>query len=187
MAEKRLAVLIALADRERAEELAAYLAEYEGMLPLLRDEVDPTRLAGSSFDAVVSDRASTNGAPTVLLGESQPAAANVPAVLKATAADSVIAAAIRLTAAGYRVVPETARIADTSAGHEPAAPVQLTHREREVIALLAEGASNKLIARRLGISAHTAKFHVAAILQKLGAINRTDAIAIAMREGLVLI
>jgi len=44
-----------------------------------------------------------------------------------------------------------------------------------------------LIARRLGISVHTAKFHVAAILQKLGAVNRTDAIAIAMREGLVLV
>ena len=56
-----------------------------------------------------------------------------------------------------------------------------------MIALLAEGASNKLIARRLDISVHTAKFHVAAILEKLGAVNRTDAIAIAMREGLVLV
>ena len=67
------------------------------------------------------------------------------------------------------------------------AAVVLTQREKQVVALLAEGASNKLIARRLGISVHTAKFHVAAILQKLGAVNRTDAIAIAMREGLVLV
>ena len=63
----------------------------------------------------------------------------------------------------------------------------LTQREKQVVALLAEGASNKLIARRLGISVHTAKFHVAAILHKLGAVNRTDAIAIAMREGLILV
>ena len=44
-----------------------------------------------------------------------------------------------------------------------------------------------MIARRLDISVHTAKFHVAAILTKLGAANRTDAIAIAMRQGLVLV
>src|SRR5262249_18784926 len=66
-------------------------------------------------------------------------------------------------------------------------PPALTQRESQVIALLAEGASNKLIARRLDISVHTAKFHVAPILEKLGAVNRTDAIAIAMREGLVLV
>lgn len=49
------------------------------------------------------------------------------------------------------------------------------------------GTPNKVIARRLDISVHTAKFHVAAILTKLGAANRTDAIAIAMRQGLVLV
>ena len=63
----------------------------------------------------------------------------------------------------------------------------LSPRESEVLALLAEGAPNKVIARRLNISVHTAKFHVAAILIKLGAANRTDAIAIAMRQGLVLV
>jgi DNA-binding NarL/FixJ family response regulator len=63
----------------------------------------------------------------------------------------------------------------------------LSAREREVLALLAEGAPNKVIARRLGISVHTAKFHVAAVVAKLGAANRTEAIGIAMREGLVLI
>jgi DNA-binding NarL/FixJ family response regulator len=56
-----------------------------------------------------------------------------------------------------------------------------------VLALLANGASNKHIARALDISVHTAKFHVAALLAKLRARNRTDAIAIAMREGLLLV
>ena len=51
--------------------------------------------------------------------------------------------------------------------------------------LLLDGASNKVIARRLDISVHTAKFHVAAVLEKLGARNRSDAVAIALRDGLV--
>ena len=51
--------------------------------------------------------------------------------------------------------------------------------------LLADGASNKVIARALDISVHTAKFHIASLLSKLGAVNRTDALATAMREGLI--
>ena len=61
----------------------------------------------------------------------------------------------------------------------------LTARELEVLALLAEGASNKLIARRLGISAHTAKYHVAQLLEKLDAVSRTDAVAHAARIGVL--
>jgi DNA-binding CsgD family transcriptional regulator len=61
----------------------------------------------------------------------------------------------------------------------------LTPRETEVLALLAEGASNKLIARRLAISVHTAKFHVGSLLDKLDATGRTDALAHAVRLGLI--
>jgi DNA-binding CsgD family transcriptional regulator len=63
--------------------------------------------------------------------------------------------------------------------------VPLTPRELEVLALLAEGASNKVIARRLGISVHTAKFHVASLLDKLDAVERTDAVAHAARRGVI--
>jgi DNA-binding CsgD family transcriptional regulator len=63
--------------------------------------------------------------------------------------------------------------------------VPLTPRELEVLALLAEGASNKMIARRLGISVHTAKFHVGSLLDKLDAIGRTDAVAHAARLGVI--
>ena len=66
-----------------------------------------------------------------------------------------------------------------------AAEPPLTPREREVLALLAEGASNKLIARRLGISVHTAKFHVGQLLDKLDATGRTDAVAHAARQGVI--
>ena len=59
--------------------------------------------------------------------------------------------------------------------------------EREVLALLAEGASNKGIARALGVSVHTAKFHVASLTEKLGATGRLEAVAIAIRSGLVML
>ena len=61
----------------------------------------------------------------------------------------------------------------------------LTPRETEVLKMLAEGASNKTIARRLGISVHTAKFHVGSLLDKLDATGRTDAVAHAARLGVI--
>jgi DNA-binding CsgD family transcriptional regulator len=73
------------------------------------------------------------------------------------------------------------------AAPEAALDIALTPRELEVLALLSEGASNKLIARRLGISAHTAKYHVASLLDKLDAVSRTDAVAQAARIGVLLL
>ena len=64
-------------------------------------------------------------------------------------------------------------------------PEPLTARERQVLALLAEGLPNKGIAAALDISDQTVKFHVAAIIGKLGASNRTDAVRRAVRRGLV--
>ena len=63
--------------------------------------------------------------------------------------------------------------------------VELTPRERDVLVLMAEGASNKAIARQLGISVHTAKFHVGSLLDKLDATGRTDAVAHAARRGVI--
>jgi DNA-binding NarL/FixJ family response regulator len=64
---------------------------------------------------------------------------------------------------------------------------QLTPREHEVLRMLALGLANKQIAARLNISEHTIKFHVAAILGKLNAASRTEAVAIGIRHGLVLL
>ena len=64
-------------------------------------------------------------------------------------------------------------------------PEPLTPREVEVLELLAEGLPNNSIAGRLGISDQTVKFHVASILAKLGASNRTDAVRRALRRGLI--
>jgi DNA-binding NarL/FixJ family response regulator len=63
--------------------------------------------------------------------------------------------------------------------------VALTPREIEVLGLLADGASNKLIAHKLGISDHTVKFHVTSILSKMNAGTRTEAVTLGVRMGLV--
>ncbi len=62
----------------------------------------------------------------------------------------------------------------------------LTHRETEVLRLMADGAANKEIAWQLGISEHTVKFHVASILGKLNASSRTEAVTRGLRQGLIL-
>lgn len=67
--------------------------------------------------------------------------------------------------------------------HDAATP--LTPRELEVLRLMADGASNKIIAHKLGISDHTVKFHVTSILSKLNAGTRTEAVTLGVRQGLV--
>jgi DNA-binding NarL/FixJ family response regulator len=62
---------------------------------------------------------------------------------------------------------------------------RLTPRELDVLSLMAEGLSNKLIAERLGISDQTVKFHVASVCGKLDALNRTDAVRRGLQRGLI--
>ena len=118
--------------------------------------------------------------------------AGAAAVLPHDAGAALIASALALATSDLRLLPEIAfERLRTLAGAEPprsggVAPI-LTPREREVLAAMADGASNKVIARRLGISFHTAKFHVASILAKLDADTRTEALARAARIGLVML
>lgn len=124
----------------------------------------------------------------------------VRAVLPRDATSGEILAALDAVAAGLVVLhpdvladaldvargPRARREAPPAPGvADPAQP--LTAREVEVLGMLAEGLGNKTIASRLGISTHTAKFHVASILAKLGAGSRTEAVTIGMRRGLVVI
>lgn len=84
--------------------------------------------------------------------------------------------------------PAVAGVARASRDSDGGTPVEtLTGREREVLSLMAEGLANKLIAGRLGISEHTAKFHVHTILGKLGTQSRTEAVVRAARLGLIAI
>ena len=68
-----------------------------------------------------------------------------------------------------------------------AADDTLTPRERQVLTLVADGLPNKAIARELGISEHTVKFHVGSLLSKLGAGSRTEAVTLATRRGLLAV
>ncbi len=80
--------------------------------------------------------------------------------------------------------PAPASSADGEAEDDP--PVEaLTAREREVLALLADGVGNREIAHALGISEHTVKFHLGAIFGKLGAATRTEAVRRGLRLGLI--
>jgi two-component system, NarL family, nitrate/nitrite response regulator NarL len=83
--------------------------------------------------------------------------------------------------ASHLVGPKGLRIEPKSNGHRG----ELTARELQVVQLLAEGLSNKLVADRLGISDHTAKFHVNGVMAKLGASTRTEAVVEAVRRGVV--
>jgi DNA-binding NarL/FixJ family response regulator len=75
--------------------------------------------------------------------------------------------------------------ASDDGGSESVFEEALTHRELEVLELLAEGLPNKGIADRLGISDQTVKFHIASIMGKLGASNRVETVRRAVRRGLL--
>lgn len=127
---------------------------------------------------IVTDLAETTAPGAILLRVGQ--AADGRDSLRSADPDLILAAAT-LLAAGYHLEPPAPQ--PRPSGEVP----HLSPRERQVATLLVDGASNKVIARALGISVHTAKFHVIAILEKLAAGNRADAVAILLREGLVAI
>jgi DNA-binding NarL/FixJ family response regulator len=102
---------------------------------------------------------------------------DLPGVLSRDAGASQIDAAIRAVAAGLIVRWPDAMDAGFGAMRETDGHALLTPRELEVLAALAEGMTNKAIARRLNISLHTVKFHVESVFRKLGARTRTEAVA----------
>lgn len=119
--------------------------------------------------------------------------AGVRAILPRDASAPEIAAGIEAVAAGLVVLHPSAvpvapkqgpstRRARGETGTEP-----LTRRELEVLGMMAEGMGNRAIAQHLGISTHTVKFHIAAILDKLNARSRTEAVTTGMRLGLLLV
>ncbi|WP_061028874.1 helix-turn-helix transcriptional regulator [Bradyrhizobium sp. CCH5-F6] len=97
-------------------------------------------------------------------------------------------AALLGNVAGLRLAAPGESAAATIVARDPRSmpdDIALTQRELDVLALMAEGASNKMIARQLGISVHTVKFHVGSLLDKLDATGRTDAVAHAARRGVI--
>lgn len=117
--------------------------------------------------------------------------AGVRGLLLQNSNGDVLAAALSAVTRGMTVIASAiadSALVDTlrlSAGNDRAAPDALTPRELEVINLIAEGLPNKIIANQLNISEHTVKFHVNAILTKLGAQSRTEAVVRATRLGYI--
>lgn len=104
-------------------------------------------------------------------------------VLKGAAAGEIVQAVRAVHAGGSYLTPRVAaKVMAQVAGPRPAS---LTGRERQVLRLVAEGLATKQIARRLGISERTVKFHVTSVLNKLGAENRAQAVAVASQRGLI--
>jgi two-component system, NarL family, response regulator YdfI len=137
----------------------------------------------------------TAGPPVLLIFDEQGAnvaaravQAGVRGVLPSDAGAEQIVSALDAVSKGLVVLHPMEVGAAQPARSEQAELIEpLTPREREVLQMLAGGLGNKEIAARMKISEHTAKFHVAQILGKLGASSRTEAVAIGMRVGLVLL
>lgn len=105
--------------------------------------------------------------------------------LRATADE--LAGAVRAVHAGLLVLHREALARSTTRDTAVASAAPLTSREREILEMMADGAHNRTIAARLGISRHTVKFHVTSILTKLGAESRTEAVTLALRGGLLAV
>jgi len=104
--------------------------------------------------------------------------------LEAEVDEDVLAAAVHALASGLHVCDATHR-RPLSVQAADALSDPLTPRELEVLELMAKGLANREIALALGISSHTAKFHVARILEKAGAATRTEAVRQGLRLGLI--
>jgi DNA-binding NarL/FixJ family response regulator len=146
-------------------------------------------VVGTGGDVVITEDLPDLALPSVLLNDETPARealrAGARAVLSRDAAPAQIIAAIYAAAAGLIAVPASDRESLPVAVDR--IPEPLTPRESEVLEMLGEGLSNKLIAYRLSISEHTAKFHVNSILAKLGAGTRAEAVMRGIRSGLIKI
>jgi DNA-binding NarL/FixJ family response regulator len=202
-----LRVLVVSADPLSRSGLATLLAGQPGIavageaapdraLPAAARRLDPDVAAwdagsGDAFEAPLRE-VSGAGLPVVAVvssgAQARPAlAAGARGLVLRDAAADRLAAALAAVARGLwaldgALAPDLVRPAASAEPPEP-----LTPREVEVLGLLSEGLANKAIAARLGISEHTAKFHVNAILGKLGAESRSEAIVRAARLGLVVL
>lgn len=164
---------------------------------LLRD-LSQFDVAGADADVMVlhlppgaalpAEAVGFDGAVLVLSDDPAIAAdIGVQGVLPSAAASGQIAAAVAALAEGLTVrlpgVPDRVGFAPPEAPQRPL----LTPRELEVLALVGEGMSNKTIARKLGISAHTVKYHLEAVFTKLAVRSRAEAVTRGLRRGLLVV
>jgi DNA-binding NarL/FixJ family response regulator len=151
-----------------------------------------------ALDAVTSQRYSDAPRAAVVLTDDAGMAQQLVraglrgwAVLARDADAEQLDLAVRSVEAGLVLLDLPVAATSLTASALVGAPTQaiepLTARELQVLQLVAQGLPNKGIARRLGISENTAKFHVASLCGKLGASSRTEAVTLAARRGLILL
>jgi DNA-binding NarL/FixJ family response regulator len=199
----RLRVLVVAASPALRAGLLSLLASDRQLDPIVAEGVELGD-AGSAPSAIVVDYTAGEPEEILSLAEAFPGTALVMigadpatdgpglsgapvAYLPSDVDAAARAAAVRAAATGLIVLDPT--VAGATGIHTHARTGEnaeaLTARESEVLLLVAEGLPNKAIARELGISEHTAKFHVGSLLGKLGAASRTEAVTLATRRGIL--
>jgi DNA-binding NarL/FixJ family response regulator len=175
------------------ENAAEALAEEDAQVLLVEATNDSVE---ELLEILAATGLTREAAVVVLLDQSAPVwagqavQAGVRGVLSTDADGEQLALAIEAAAGGLFVLhPNEVRAERSSSARAVTLELaeSLTARERQVLQMLAAGLGNKEIAARLKISEHTAKFHVASILGKLSASSRTEAVAIGLRRGLILL
>jgi len=163
---QRLRVAIAAGGGKRVEALTKLLQSM-GHEVVAREEQP---------DVVLADERRPEDArhPTLVLGGVD---TDAEGLLPQDAAAAEIDAALRAVAHGLIVRSPAGRSPGFGAVQEAEARTLLTPREAQILDAIADGLTNKAIARRLGISLHTVKFHVESVFRKLGASTRTEAVA----------
>jgi two-component system, NarL family, response regulator YdfI len=161
---------------------------------LIRDSGEST---DELFDSLEDHGLARQTAVLLLLDQATPNKANramqlgVRGILPADVTAAQLTSAVSAVAKGLLVLPGELALASASTQSRNGETAELfeplTPREKEVLQMLASGLGNKQIAAHLKISDHTAKFHVASILGKLGASSRTEAVSLGLRRGLILL
>jgi DNA-binding CsgD family transcriptional regulator len=173
VAPNRLRVAVVASDAAMRSRLAEIIAECGHAL------VE----AAAAPDALLTDGTAGGAAPgsAVVLGAIEGESAGL---LPSDATVAQIDAALRAVAAGL-TVRAPARQTQTFGSLPEEPPVLLTPREVEVLTAIGNGLSNKAVARHLGISPHTVKFHIESLFRKLGASSRAEAVAKGLKRQIV--
>jgi len=125
-------------------------------------------------------------APVIVLTDHEPRGESPAGMLPRDVTAEQLDPALRAVAAGLlvRLPAVLPRDGFRAVGDEPP-PTLLTPREAEILSLIGQGMSNKAVARQLGISVHTVKFHLEALFAKLEATSRAEAVAKGLRGGVI--